>query len=297
MKVITTSNVDITVPKSSTAFAYKTAPELPAAHMVSLAIGKRGSGKTVAITNLVKHLKYDIIYVISPTFKSNSLLMTDLEIPDENVWEDPDDPNVVSDIIQRVEEERDILEQYLEDMKEYKMFLKMLKNKNTMVSDEMLFKFFPEGELEPPKHMYGGRNPFIGLLIDDCQSSKLFSNKRIQNLTIKHRHIGAFSNNRPSIGLSMFFLVQNYKSKSGGLDRAIRNNATNALIFKSKDEKELEFIASEMSGEVSKDKFMQAYKYAVNDGDHPFLFIDLHKKKNHPSMFRSRFNKFLLVDE
>ena len=94
----------------------------------------------------------------------------------------------------------------------------------------------------------------------------------------------------------MFFLVQNYKSKSGGLDRAIRNNATNAIIFKNKDEKELEFIASEMSGEVDKETFHKAYNFAMNDGDYPFLFIDLHKKKEHPSMFRSRFNKFILTD-
>jgi hypothetical protein len=28
---------------------------------------------------------------------------------------------------------------------------------------------------------------------------------------------------------------------------------------------------------------------------YPFLFIDLHKKENHPSMFRIRFNKFIIL--
>ena len=54
----------------------------------------------------------------------------------------------------------------------------------------MLLMFYNNGTFTPPQHKYGGRNPFIGLIIDDCQSSKLFTNKRIQNLTIKHRHIG-----------------------------------------------------------------------------------------------------------
>ncbi len=50
-----------------------------------------------------------------------------------------------------------------------------------------------------------------------------------------------------------------------------------------------------MGGEVDKDTFKEVYEYAVNDGDHGFLFVDLHKKDNHLSQFRSRFNKFLVV--
>ena len=295
MKTLKIPNLEIEAKKGS-AFAYKTAPELPQAHMVSLAIGKRGSGKTVAITNLIKKLGFDRLIVISPTFHSNSALMKELNIDEEDIFENADDPTIVDKIIEKVEEERDELETYLEQVKQYKKLLKSLNDNYEMIPDELLLQFYNNGSFEPPHHKYGGRNPFIGLLIDDCQSSKLFTNKRIQNLTIKHRHIGAFKDDRPSIGLSMFFLVQNYKSKSGGLDRAIRNNATNAIIFKNKDEKELDFIASEMSGEVDKETFQKAYNFAMEDGDYPFLFIDLHKKKEHPSMFRSRFNKFLMVD-
>ena len=49
--------------------------------------------------------------------------------------------------------------------------------------------------------------------------------------------------------------------------------------------KELEEIAEECAGEVSKETFMKAYDYAIQE---PFdlLFIDLHRKENHPSMFR-----------
>jgi len=295
MKVVKCNNAEITVPKGK-AFAYTTPPEMPKGHMVSLAVGKRGSGKTVAVTNMVKMLNYDRCLIISPTFKSNSVLMKDLDIDSADVFEDPDDPNVVDKIIQIIEEERDELNTYLEQKKEYSKLLKMLSDNYGNIPDEMLLMFYNNGTFTPPQHKYNGRNPFICLIIDDCQSSKLFTNKRIQNLTIKHRHTGAFETDRPSIGVSMFFLVQNYKSKSGGIDRAIRNNATNCLLFKNKDEKEIDFIAGEMAGEVDKSKFFDAYNFAMNDGDHPFLFIDLHKKTEHPSIFRSRFNKFLVTD-
>jgi hypothetical protein len=294
MKVVKLNDADIKVPKGQ-AFSYTTPPSMPKGHMVSISCGKRGVGKSVATTNLVKMLNYDRVLVISPTFKSNSLLMKELNIDENDVFEDPDDPNVVNKIIQIVDEERDDLQAYLDQKKEYQRLLKMLDDNYGNIPDEMLLMFYNEGRFEPPQHRYGGRNPFIALIIDDCQSSKLFTNKRIQNLTIKHRHIAAFDSDRPSIGISLFFLVQNYKSKSGGIDKAIRNNATNCLLFKNKDEKEIDFIASEMAGEVSKEDFLKAYNYAMNDGDHPFLFVDLHKKDHHDSMFRSRFNKFLVL--
>ena len=268
--------------------------------MITLAVGKRNAGKSTAIVYLMKKINFDIIFVISPTFASNSILMNQLDIPEENVYSDPDDPGVVDDIRSQIESERDDLEEYLERMEEYKTLLKLLKEDISSIPDELLMSFYDneKGQIQPPEHKYGGRNPLIGLLIDDCQSSKLFSSKKIQNMAIKHRHEGSFKTDRPSIGLSLFFLLQNYRASGGQCcPRTIRNNCTNALIFKSKDEKELEHIASEMSGEVSKETFLKAYNYAMNDGEKPgkFLFIDLHRKKEHPSIFRSRFNKFLLT--
>jgi len=294
VKIVKIPNLEIEAGKGK-AFQYRTPPELPSAHMVTLAVGKRGSGKTVAITNLIKKLKYDRIFVISPTFHSNSALMKDLDIDEDDVYEDVDDPTIITKIIEKIDEERDELETYLEQVKEYKKLLKMLNDSYENIPDELLLQFYNEGKFEPPQHKYGGRNPFIAVIIDDAQSSKLFSNKRLLNSVTRHRHISPFKDDRPSIGVSMFFLIQNYKSQSGGCPRTVRNNCTNAIIFKNKDEKELDFIASEMAGEVDKETFMKAYDYAMNDGDYPFLFIDLHKKKEHPSMFRSRFNKFICL--
>lgn len=294
VKFVKIPNLEIEAQKGK-AFAYKTKPELPQAHMVSLAVGKRGSGKTVAVTNLIKKLEYDRLFVISPTFHSNHSLMKELDIDEKDVFEDVDDPTIITKIISAVEEERDELEIYLEQVKQYKKLLKMLNDSYENIPDHLLLEFYNEGKFEPPQHKYGGRNPFIGLIIDDAQSSKLFSNKRLLNAVTRHRHIGHFKDDRPSIGLSMFFLIQNYKSQSGGCPRTVRNNCTNAIIFKNKDEKELDFIASEMSGEVDKETFKKAYDYAMNDGDYPFLFVDLHKKKEHMSMFRSRFNKFICL--
>ena len=295
MKTVKFKGLDIKVPKG-TAFAYETPPMMPKGHMVTLAVGKRGSGKGVATTNLISNMKYDRIFVISPTFKSNSALMKMLNVDEADVYDDPDDPSAIDKIVKAIEQERDDLVEYQEKMKQYRHFLKLLNDPNKIVPDELLVMFYNNGNFEPPKHRWGGKRPFCCLICDDLQGSKIFTNKKIDNLTIMGRHVASFDDDQPSIGLSIVFQIQNYKSKSGGLSRAIRNNATNMILFKNKDKVELDFISSEMSGEFDKEVFMRAYEKAV-DEPHSFLFVDLHKKDHHPSPFRKQFNTFLVPEE
>jgi hypothetical protein len=69
-------------------------------------------------------------------------------------------------------------------------------------------------------------------------------------------------------------------------------------MFKSKDLKEINDIAESCGGEISKETFIKVYDYAIETGgSHAFLFIDLHKKPNHPSMFRVNFSDFIIVDD
>eukprot|EP00965_Chrysotila_dentata_P000883 28060-Pleurochrysis_carterae.AAC.1 len=62
------------IPKGS-AFAYETPDMCPKAHGVFLAVAKRGGGKTVACTNLMMMMKFDRIFAISPSMKSNKEMM------------------------------------------------------------------------------------------------------------------------------------------------------------------------------------------------------------------------------
>ena len=61
---------------------------------------------------------------------------------------------------------------------------------------------------------------------------------------------------------------------------------------------ELDDVADSCGGEISKEQFIKVYEYAIGDGkNHEFLFIDLHKKPEHPSQFRRYLNQFIMVDE
>ncbi len=70
------------------------------------------------------------------------------------------------------------------------------------------------------------------------------------------------------------------------------------MLFKTKDKAELLDVADSVAGEIDQETFMNVYNEAIGDGNsHQFLSIDLHRKPTHPSMFRRRFNEFLIPPE
>jgi hypothetical protein len=68
-------------------------------------------------------------------------------------------------------------------------------------------------------------------------------------------------------------------------------------LWRTKNKDELNLIAKEMAGEVSPEKFIEVYDYIMSDKEdrHVFMFIDLHKKDNHPSMFRKNYTLLLCI--
>ena len=99
-----------------------------------------------------------------------------------------------------------------------------------------------------------------------------------------------------AVGMSLFVSTQTFKS-NGGLNKAIRNNSTSIILFKTKDMSELHQIFDAFSGEIPVDRFFELYEQATA-GDHDFLFVDLHHKKNvQPSGFRQNFDTYLIPDE
>ena len=81
------------------------------------------------------------------------------------------------------------------------------------------------------------------------------------------------------------------------MPRAVRGNATHMALWRTKNKDELNLIAKEMAGEVSPEKFIEVYNYIMSDEEdrHVFMFIDLHKEDNHPSMFRKNYTDFVVM--
>lgn len=91
----------------------------------------------------------------------------------------------------------------------------------------------------------------------------------------------------------MLFNVQSWKTSVGGLPRALRNNLTLMLLFKTTSAKELGDIAESVDGEITTDTFFDLCAHAWQK-PHDCLLIDHHPKPNHPSGFRRNFDTFLV---
>ena len=282
------------VPPKETSGAYETSPDMPKMHCVTVIVGKRAAGKSVAAINLIEKMGFDYTIAVSPTMNSNKELMSRLNI--EHTFDDPDDLTCIDKIKEIVNGEARDLERYKHEMKEYNKLMKDIREGQN-IGDDLMLKFF-DNDFVKPKHRWNGKKCRVAIIFDDMLGSLIYSKPRkINALSTYSRHLGQLEEGG-SIGVSLFFLIQSFKCQTGGLNRVIRNQCTQLIVFKTKDNKELDDIADSCGGEISKDKFIQVYDYAIETGGaHPFLFIDLHKKENHPSMFRVNFDKFIIVDD
>jgi hypothetical protein len=296
MKKVKVKGLDIKVPNGSP-FTYETAPELPKAHQNCLVVAPRGQGKTTFCINLMERMPYDRIFVISPSIKSNKALLSRLKLEEEDIFEDADEIANIDIIKSEIEKERDELEKYWEDKKRFKELMKLLNDETLNIPDDLLISFYKNGSFEPPQHKWNGRMPCMAVLFDDCMGSQLFTKgiRRLNQLVIYHRHLGQLQKGG-ALGCSLYFLVQSYKAQSGGISKCIRGNTTSLAIGRTKSEKELEDIAEECGAEVSKDQFLKIHTEATKDTKFDFLFIDFHKKDQHPSMFRKNLDTFIIPE-
>jgi hypothetical protein len=290
------------------AFAYETASHLPKLHQCMIFNGKRGAGKSVAATNLLRMYKetgsMDRIIVISPTFESNIKLMEDLDIDTNDVL-DPENPDVIQQVKDIVNSERDMFLNYLRLKANYKAFMKQMGNRlpplQTDENEDLMLEYYDEysDSFKVPEARYKcydfkpPRPPVISLFIDDCMCSKMFNDRSFPSMVTRHRHLSSLPTGG-ALGISLFIAIQSYKASSG-LPKVIRNQATSICLFRTKDRSELKQISESFSGEVDPEVFERLYDYATKDSPHDFLFVDLHKKESQPSMFRRNFDEYIIL--
>ena len=290
------------IPEGS-AFAYETPPEMLKSHQLMGVFGKRGSGKSLSCCNLIKQMGYTRSFIISPTASSNSELMKLLPIVDKSdIYTDENDVGCLKDIENKLDLMRDEMAEYKSNMKKYKDFINIVNNPSQSVPDDMLMLFYHNGTFNQPEWRYGldsngdPKPPHCCLLCDDLQMSAIMTSRKTAQFCLRHRHHGSSEDNTPSIGISIFFLQQTYRSSNGGTPKWMRSQFTSAIFFSTANELEKKQIALELSGEVKTQTFLEMLEWATKE-PYGFLLWDGHKKSIHPSCFRKGFNTFLLPSD
>ena len=232
-----------------------------------LSVSKKFSGKTVSISQFcqIQHAqgKLDRIIMISPTYEQNKHCFVGLPIDEENDIIQPsvESAQIVMDKLDQEALEYDQYKEKLQKWKDLQTYLKTNKNIEDL-DDELLMTF--GSNLEKPKPKYpNNRKPVIVCVMDDCQGTEAFSSKsKLSYLTIKHRHLGLTVDG--AIGCNLIIMVQTYMSSSLGLPRSVRSNMTLLCLFQNRNQKELDQIAAECSGEVSPEVFLKLHEKACS---------------------------------
>ena len=184
-----------------------------------------GTGKTVALTNLIMDIYKDCfekIYIFSPTvFIDDTWTIVKKYIENEMDIKHSDEDPIYFDNF----EERDL--------------------KNIIDTQEGIIKYMKEKEY---KHLYN-----ICIIIDDWADNErvVRKNKELIKLFTKGKHWY----------ISTFITSQSYTQ----ISPVVRKNATQLFIFRLRNHKDLEAILDELSGLYDKKTLDKIYRIATDD--------------------------------
>ena len=128
--------------------------------------------------------------------------------------------------------------------------------------------------VESQKKYEDFERPSVAVILDDILTKDFKKSNAVSFLATRFRHYG--------IGL-LAFTTQSFRAVSG----LIRNNATDVIIMKQQNQKELEKINEEY-GDMFPNNFMDLYNYAIKDAPFSFLYLDL---QTNPATAYLRFEK------
>jgi hypothetical protein len=270
-------------------------------HCCAVVCGARGSGKSVAVSSTLHHLKRqglaDRIFLITPTFVSNNEMWKGL-VDEEDVFTEMNNSSV-EQVIEAVEAEAKEWNEYEKILELWKKWKRLMKSNVSFdrIDPKLMIEFLEYGIIDmdenglEPESKYGHR-PVLHLICDDCQSSPLFvpsTKNKLLNATIRHRHLG------DGLGLSMWFLIQNYSTNSG-LPLCVRDNATLLVLFPMKNKSKIMKVIDEIGGNIDEDTFHKVYEEATKDDEHNFLTIEFNPNKK-KCRFRKCWDELLIAED
>ena len=304
-------------PKESISNQYPTKKHSFKEPGIKLIIGTRGTGKSYTAAKIMLEAKkdkiFDVTYFITPTFDSNKAHWSQFNISEENVYYPSRDS--IAAVIKRIEQDRDDFENFLIEMEIYERFKRETKNKDSIarMEAENLNEYINLGyvgengyinnKLLKPEWKYKDisgkiRPPTSLLVMDDVLGSTALSqSEAFTKLCIMNRHIAPLSeafDNRQALGCSVMILSQCYSARQG-IPRSLRENATDLILFKNRQQDAMKKLKDELAGAIDEEEFEQAYLYAT-DGKHDNLTITFNPDCP-TKRFRKNLNEFIIFPE
>lgn len=251
-----------------------------------LMYGIKNSGKTVAGLNYLIHEKHlmenqNKVYFFSPTL-DQKLINFQKDHPDNFIIIDEFSIKTFQAVVKAIKET-------VETWKENKMLLEifdMYIHKKKLDPDMMELlqehDFLKDFDFENYNYNYP---PIHTVMIDDSLGSPMISSRGkeaqiFNNFAIRHRHF--FCN---------LFIMSQYPK---GINKVIRSNSNNILIWQMKDRTIYEAIFPEFSSlfKGNIDKFIEIMQKIEDMNNHSFLFIYYDKEQ----FIRLNFDQQIILD-
>ena len=255
--------------------------------LFTLLFGIKNSGKTVAGLNYLIHEPHlmenqNKVYFFSPTL-DQKLINFQKDHPDNFIIIDEFNVKTFQEVIKNIKETvekwkqdkmlLELFELYLKDKKKLDLECIQILEDNNYLHD---FDFENFNYNYPPIHT---------VMIDDSLGSPMISSRGkdaqiFNNFAIRHRHF--YCN---------LFIMSQYPK---GINKVIRSNSNNILIWQMKDRTIYEAIFPEFSSlfKGNVDKFIEVMDKIEQMNNHSFLFIYYDKEQ----FMRLNFDQQIILD-
>ena len=264
-------------------------------YFTSMFIGSKNSGKSYGLVKMIKNYEEQpvkdskgnileirtILFCPTGNSEANPIYTTlkSLDFSNDVILNYSDTKLIEK--LNEIEKDKQDIEDYNKYVKAYKIFE---KNENINLIDPEYLILLHEHDFEHynniPKPRYK-HPPIVFIILDDLiGDNKVFKQQSlINNITIKHRHLG----------VNLVFTSQNPKS----IPNIIRNNIDVYVLYKFANVKMvIDKIFEEVSGLLTESQFEEIYKHATSE-PYNALVIDNHPKVDRDKRFKKNFNVVL----
>ena len=256
---------------------YPQSPEnanLPNNFYTALVIGSTGVGKTVSVVKLLKyqeeHKFYNKdgeevkqrIFLCSPSIESNPIFTALKYLDEDDMVHDYTDAKLQI-ILDDIKETKQEAEQYQEELKEYRKFIKAKKIND--LSPKTLLTLH-KNDFNPPVAPKYKIPPVNSIIFDDLINSpayKATGKSLINSLCVRNRHLG----------INVYILAQS----ANQIPKTIRSQARILMLYRYNSKNIIEDLYEIVSSILTPEEFEQIYMDAT-ELKYNFLTVDNTKK-------------------
>lgn len=288
MKLVKLNNIQCKLPNSKGGYEF---PKYKITgsndFLFTLLFGIKNSGKTVAGLNYLIHESHlmenqNKVYFFSPTL-DQKLINFQKDHPDNFIIIDEFNVKTFQEVVKKIKE---TVEKWKQDKMLLELFELYLKDKNKLDVECLQIlednNYLQDFDFENFNYDYP---PIHTVMIDDSLGSPMISSRGkdaqiFNNFAIRHRHF--YCN---------LFIMSQYPK---GINKVIRSNSNNILIWQMKDRTIYEAIFPEFSSlfKGNVDKFIEVMQKIEDMNNHSFLFIYYDKEQ----FIRLNFDQQIILD-